>query len=103
MWNRGSCARRCGFNMLSPQQPPANSQQPNVVNGLARNRIRCIFLIASVICLFSGCNKADVQTAGDRFQTEITILEPAYAMRKAHSDDPTKHAETAWYGDMQVL
>ena len=62
-----------------------------------RDSLTLLKLLAlSCPLILSGCNKADVQTSGAKFQTEITILEPAYAMRRAKGDAP-------WYGNLQVL
>ena len=52
--------------------------------------------LVALFALLPGCNKADVQSSPAGFKTEITILEPAYAMRHTTGDAP-------WYSNMQVL
>ncbi len=42
-----------------------------------------------------GCRTADVQPGKPQFDTDIKILEPAYAMRRPK--------DTPWYANMQVL
>ena len=57
---------------------------------------RHVAILLSVLALgVWGCRTADVQPGKPQFDTDVKILEPAYAMRRP--------AEQPWYSNMQVL
>ena len=61
----------------------------------ARALIALGALLMVLLLAVCGCRTADVQPGKPEFDTDVKILEPAYAMRKA-KDPP-------WYGNLQVL